>query len=112
MILETMQSIKEQSMTDDTTNTSGCKVLELKGDLTISEVTAAHENIVSELSNQNGTIILDVSGVDAVDAAGLQLIIAAQRSGAKISSISPALEKVAAILGLSDALVLTQIEVN
>lgn len=99
-------------MIEDTTNTAGCKVLELKGDLTVAEVTVAHENIVSELSNQNGSIVIDVSGVDAIDAAGLQLIIAAQRSGARISCISPTLEKVAAILGLSDAIVHTQIEVN
>ena len=99
-------------MTEDTTNTSGCQILELKGDLTIAEVNVAHEKIVSELSNQNGSIVIDVSGVDAIDAAGLQLIIASQRSGAKISCISPTLEKVAAILGLSDALAHSQIEVN
>jgi|GEM_PF-4556197 len=99
-------------MTEDTANTSECKVLELKGDLTIAEVSVTHERLVSELTNQNGSIVIDVTGVDAIDAAGLQLIIAAQRSGARISCISPTLERVAAILGLSDALAHNEIEVN
>ena len=75
------------------------------GDLDLYNVETAREALLNHLSDKRG-LELDLSGVETCDTAGLQVLVAAQRSAVAsrkaflIQSPSPAIEKCGERLGL------------
>lgn len=55
-------------------------VLTPTGDLTVFEVNAFHESLAAVLGDQKSWL-LDLSQLGRIDAAGMQLLLAAERSG-------------------------------
>ncbi|MDF0666457.1 MAG: STAS domain-containing protein [Nitrospira sp.] len=78
--------------------------LALKGDLTIFEVTEFKASLMKLLANE-GLVSLDLSGVARVDAAAIQLMLAARKQGRMIvMGISDDLQTKLNHLGLADPL--------
>lgn len=73
--------------------------------LQIREVEEAHRALVDSL-NREGALQIDVSPLEAVDTAGVQLLLALQREGERrglpveFCGVSTALERALALLGL------------
>ena len=80
--------------------------LRLAGELDLYSVETACEALLDHLARQPG-LELDLSGVEACDTAGLQLLLAVRRSAAAASKSfaihtpSPAIEQCGELLGLS-----------
>ncbi len=80
------------------------KHLALKGDLTIFEVTEIKASLMKLFAN-DGLVSLDLSGVARVDAAAIQLMLAARKQGRMIvMGISDDLQTKLNQLGLADPL--------
>jgi anti-anti-sigma regulatory factor len=82
---------------------SGGTCLQIRGTLTIAELDPMRDAVLEAL-NRSPTLLLDLSGVEECDAAGLQLLYSACKNpGLRIQTLpSPVLETAAA-LGLSTA---------
>lgn len=80
---------------------SPASVLSPSGELTIFEAAAFHGDLVSALA-QEGPLTLDLSGVPRMDAAGIQLVLAARRSGrVAVTGLTPDARYAIASLGCS-----------
>lgn len=78
----------------------------LDGELTIGTVAAVKDDLVAALADL-GDCELDVSAVDEIDTAGLQLLLMARRSAVgvrRISGHSPALRRLIELANLGPAL--------
>jgi len=79
--------------------------LKLSGELTIRRADELHKLFV-QAAGQTGDVVLDLSEIDACDAAALQLICALRKtlgergSALGIAAVSPAVELTAVALGL------------
>ncbi|MBN2233025.1 MAG: STAS domain-containing protein [Deltaproteobacteria bacterium] len=65
-----------------TTHTDGTTELTFGPSLCIADVDAAHRKLLAALDD-GGAVRLDLDGIETIDAAGLQLLIAAGRSAAE-----------------------------
>jgi anti-anti-sigma regulatory factor len=76
-------------------------VLSPSGELTIFEASAFHGDLV-KLLGVEGPRTLDLSGVPRMDAAGIQLVLAARRSGrVTVTGLTPDARRAIASLGCS-----------
>jgi anti-sigma B factor antagonist len=79
--------------------------LRLTGDLDIYNVESAREALLDQVADKPG-LDLDLAAVETCDTAGIQLLLAAQRSAIaagktfSIQAPAPALEKCGQLLGL------------
>lgn len=74
--------------------------LKPSGALTIAEVAEFRSMLVSRLV-QDGPVIVDLSAVDAIDTAGLQVLAAAKRTGRlTIEQANESVRKTAQAVGL------------
>ena len=62
--------------------------LRLMGDLDLYNVETAREALLNHLSDKRG-LELDLSGVETCDTAGLQVLLAAQRSAVASRKVKP-----------------------
>jgi len=78
--------------------------------LDIAQVTQWHASAMQQLANINGDITIDVSSLQKIDTAGIQLLTSIVRHvesrGNKViwSELSPAFINAATLLGLHDTL--------
>ncbi|MBI6855475.1 STAS domain-containing protein [Pseudomonas lijiangensis] len=92
------------SITEGTQDTP--TLMHVKGDLTIYEVRQAHELLMPLISPQAQAWQLDLSGVDEIDSAGVQLLLALQRelslsgASATVSAASPSVMEMTGLLAL------------
>lgn len=79
--------------------------LRIQGPLTISSVEELHE-VLTRYASREPNLVLDLSGVETCDAAGLQLLCSLRRSAAalgkrlRISTVSEPFTTLASALGL------------
>ena len=58
---------------------AGCGLLVLTGDLDVRSVSAVREALVGLLEDTPGDVVVDVTGVELIDVAGLGMLTAAHR---------------------------------
>ncbi|GFM79509.1 hypothetical protein PSCICN_02010 [Pseudomonas cichorii] len=81
-------------------------LMHVKGDLTIYEVRQARELLIPLMSTQAHSWQMDLSGIDELDSAGAQLLLALQRelslagTPATVSAASPSVIEMAELLAL------------
>jgi len=82
--------------------------LSLTGELVVHELAGLRARL-DEIAAGSGELTLDVSGLEQVDTAGLQLLVAFLRHRGsqdplRLAGLSPALERAAKLTGLEDEL--------
>jgi anti-anti-sigma regulatory factor len=97
-----------------TSKNSGQKTIRVPADLRIAAAGAAYSALQGAAAGPSGRIALDASQVEKVDAAGIQALLGGRRvleqSGKQLSwtGISPQLKAAAQLLGLAEALELSE----
>ena len=72
---------------------SPLNILKPSGDLSIFEAAQFHQDLL-RIHQQEGPLVLDLSEVEHVDSSGIQLMVAANRSGRmRITGYSPTLRE-------------------
>ena len=80
---------------------SGGTCLQVRGALTIADLDPLRDALLEAL-HRSPTLLLDLSGVDECDAAGIQLLCSARNHPAvRIGSLPTPISETAAALGLS-----------
>ena len=86
-------------MTSDTTDSTARPTLVPTGDVTIFEAAEFRDSVVTLLMH-DGPVELDLSGIERVDGAGIQLVLAAERHGrCQVTRMSPSIRRAFEELG-------------
>lgn len=82
------------------------RCLSITGEMTIMAASAVRDQVLAALQESSTSATLDLSQVEAIDSAGVQILLAARRTAAArelglvVTGITPAIAEALAVYGL------------